>query len=128
MCLNAIRRLCNVHKVVLLCFGTAPAKMAFEADEQLENRFEIVELSPLTPADFIEFGTVLAGAMPLRETSEWTAPMFEKAYELTGGYVGRTAYLIKEAAAEAVRTGVERISADIIEEPELATRLPSPQH
>lgn len=123
VCLNAIRRLCNVHKIALLCFGTPPARAAFEADEQLENRFEIIELSPLDPPDFIEFVTVLAGAMPLRLRTEWTSAMFDKAYELTGGYVGRAAYLVKEAAVEAVRTGSERINAEIIDEPELATRL-----
>ena len=89
VCLNAIRRLCNVHKVSLLCFGTPPAKMAFEADEQLENRFEIVELAPLAPADFVEFVTLLSEAMPLQFTAEWTSQMLDTAYELTGGYVGR---------------------------------------
>src|SRR5690606_38662043 len=85
--------------------------------------FEIFELSPLNPPDFIEFVTVLAGAMPLRLHTEWTGAMFDKAYELTGGYVGRAAYLVKEAAAEAVRTGSEKITTEIIEAPELGTRL-----
>lgn len=123
VCLNAIRRLCNVHKVSLLCFGTPPAKMAFEADEQLENRFEIVELAPLAPADFVEFVTLLSEAMPLQFTAEWTSQMLDMAYELTGGYVGRAAYLIKESAIEAVRIGTEQITAEIIQAPELATRL-----
>lgn len=123
ICLNAIRRLCNVHRVALLGFGTSAAMTALQADEQLENRFETFHLRPLSPSEFTEFVDLQAGAMPLQEKTVWTTPMLERAYELTLGYVGRAAYLIQEAAAEAVFIGSERITAEILDGEALATSL-----
>ena len=121
--LNAIRRLCNVHRMALLGFGTAAAMTALQGDEQLENRFETFELRPLTPPEFREFVELLTGAMPLREPTSWSLSMLERAYELTSGYVGRASYLVQEASAQAVLSGSERITPEILESPELTNSL-----
>lgn len=128
ICLNAIRRLCNVHRMALLGFGTAAAMTALQGDEQLENRFETFELRPLAPPEFAEFVELLTGAMPLRSVTSWSVGMLERAYELTNGYVGRAAYLIQEASAQAVLSGVEKITLAILESPELSSSLAALQH
>lgn len=123
VCLNAIRRLCNVHRMALLGFGTAAAMTALQGDEQLENRFETFELRPLTPPEFSEFLDLLTGAMPLREPTSWSVKMLERAYELTSGYVGRASYLVQEASTQALLSGSERITPAILESPELSNSL-----
>jgi len=123
VCLNAIRRLCNVHRMALLGFGTAAAMTAFQGDEQLENRFETFELRPLAPPEFREFVELLSGAMPLRERTSWSVSMLERAYELTSGYVGRASYLVQEASAQAVLSGSEQITDAILESDELINSL-----
>lgn len=123
VCLNAIRRLCNVHRMALLGFGTAAAMTALQGDEQLENRFETFELRPLAPPEFREFVELLSGAMPLREPTSWSVSMLERVYELTSGYVGRASYLVQEASAQAVLSGYEQITAAILESNELSNSL-----
>ena len=128
VCLHAIRRLCNVHSMAMLGFGTAAAMTALQADEQLENRFEIHELRPLAPGEFAEFLDLLTGAMPLAIETTWTTAMLERAYELTQGYVGRSAYLVQEAAIEAVLGGDEQITAEILNSDGIAASLAALEH
>lgn len=123
LCLNAIRRLCNVHRMALLGFGTAAAMTALQGDEQLENRFEIFELRPLAPVEFAEFVELLSGAMPLRLPTSWTQAMLERGFELTGGYVGRAAHLVQEASTQAVLSGAEQITPSILDSPDLSSSL-----
>lgn len=128
VCLNAIRRLCNVHRMALLGFGTAAAMAALQGDEQLENRFETFELRPLSPSEFGEFIELMSGAMPLRQPTSWSVHMLERAYELTSGYVGRASYLVQEASVQAVLTGSEQITGDILESRELSNSLAALKH
>lgn len=123
VCLNAIRRVCNVHRVQVLGFGTTAAMTALGADEQLENRFEAFELRALAPAEFRAFIELLTDAMPLREPTVWSIQMLERGYELTSGYVGRASYLVQEASALAVLSGKERIGSSIIRSSELQSTL-----
>ncbi|WP_312782308.1 TniB family NTP-binding protein [Brevundimonas sp.] len=128
VCLNAIRRLCNVHRMALLGFGTAAAMTALQGDEQLENRFETFELRPLAPREFREFVELLTGAMPLKEPTSWSVSMLERAYELTGGYVGRASYLVQEASTQAVLSGSEHITEAILQSGELSNSLAALRH
>jgi hypothetical protein len=128
VCLNAIRRLCNVHRMALLGFGTAAAMTALQGDEQLENRFETFELRPLSPSEFGEFMELLSGAMPLRQPTSWSVHMLERAYELTSGYVGRASYLVQEASVQAVLSGSEQITGSILESRELSNSLAALKH
>lgn len=128
VCLNAIRRLCNVHRMTLLGFGTAAAMTALQGDEQLENRFETFELRPLAPPEFRELVELLTGAMPLRQPTSWSVSMLESAYELTGGYVGRASYLVQEASAQAVLSGTEQITETILKSSELSNSLAALRH
>ena len=123
VCLNAIRRLCNVHKIALLAFGTAPAMTALQADEQLENRFEAHELRPLEHGEFEEFVSLFAGSLPLSIETRWTPAMLERAYGLTRGYVGRAAHLVRQAAIAAVLKGDEQITEAILNSDEISTSL-----
>lgn len=128
VCLNAIRRLCNVHRMALLGFGTAAAMTALQGDEQLENRFETFELRALAPPEFREFVELLTRAMPLRQPTFWSVSMLERAYELTSGYVGRASYLVQEASAQAVLSGSEQITEAILESGELSNSLAALRH
>lgn len=128
VCLNAIRRLCNVHRMALLGFGTAAAMTALQGDEQLESRFETFELRPLAPPEFREFVELLTGAMPLRQPTSWSVSMLERAYELTSGYVGRASYLVQEASAQAVLSDSEQITEAILESGELSNSLAALRH
>ena len=128
VCLNAIRRLCNVHRMALLGFGTAAAMTALQGDEQLENRFETFELRLLALPEFREFVELLTGAMPLRHPTSWSVSMLEHAYELTNGYIGRAAYLVQEACAQAVLSGSEQITEAILKSGELSNSLAVLRH
>ena len=123
ICLNAIRRLCNVHKIALVGFGTAPAMTALQADEQLENRFEAHELRPLEHDEFEEFVSLFASSLPLSIETLWTPAMLDRAYGLTHGYVGRAAYLVQEAATAAVLSGDEQITETILNSDEISASL-----
>lgn len=123
VCLNAIRRLCNVHNIALVGFGTASAMTALQGDEQLENRFEAHELRALELNQFEEFVLLFTDSLPLSIETQWTPAMISRAYGLTGGYVGRAAYLIQEAATEAVLSGDEQITEAILNSDEISASL-----
>lgn len=123
ICLNAIRRLCNVHRIALLCLGTAAAQTVINSDEQLQHRFAIFQLAPLERDEFEQFGAKLSAVMPLKVTTQWTRSMFDRAYELSEGFPGRFADLIQDAAMLAAETGAEQLTEDILESTILASRL-----
>ncbi len=123
ICLNAIRRLCNVHGIALLCLGTAAAQTVINSDEQLQHRFSIVRLEPLEREEFEAFCAKLTAAMPLRVNTRWTSGMIDQAYDLTEGYVGRVADLIQDAAILASESGAEQITPEILGSTSLATLL-----
>jgi len=123
ICLNAIRRLCNVHGLALLCLGTAAAQTVINSDEQLEHRFSVIPLEPLEREEFEAVCAKLTAAMPLRVSTHWTPGMVDQAYDLSEGYTGRVADLIQDAAVLAVETGVEQLTEEILQSATLAGML-----
>jgi type II secretory pathway predicted ATPase ExeA len=123
ICLNAIRRLCNVHGLTLICFGTAAAQSVINADEQLEHRFTVHQLRPLDRAEFELFVRKLTATLGLKIDTRWTTEMVDHAYELTDGYAGRAADLVQDAAVLALENGSEAITDDMIRSTELVQSL-----
>lgn len=63
-----------------------------------------------------------------RQGPSWSVHMLERAYELTSGYVGRASYLVQEASVQAVLSGSEQITGDILESRELSNSLAALKH
>jgi len=112
--LNVIRFLANDLRVPLICVGTDLARQALLTDPQLAERFEAFHLERW--ADDRHLAQLLASLgsiLPLRRPSDLaTAAVRRRVLEMTGGVTVRIFRLIETVAAEAIRDGSERITAD----------------
>ena len=112
--LNALRFLANDLKVALVCASTDPARQALLSDAQLAERFEAFELRPWeNDAAFARLLRSLAATLPLRRPSDLeSAGVRERIMALSDGVTARIFRLIETAAAEAIRTGRERLDLE----------------
>jgi replication-associated recombination protein RarA len=112
--LNTLRFLANDIKLPLICAGTGNAKRALMTDQQLADRFEIMELSRWRNDE--AFNRLLAsflGLLPLRQRSDLLAPAVRKALlDHSDGVTVRIVRLIEALAIDAIRSGRERIDME----------------
>jgi hypothetical protein len=112
--LNTLRFLANDIKLPLICAGTGNAKRALMTDQQLADRFEIMELSRWRNDE--AFNRLLAsflGLLPLRQQSDLLAPAVRKALlDHSDGVTVRIVRLIEALAIDAIRSGRERIDME----------------
>ena len=107
-----LRNLGSVTGVSLGCFATKEIAYVLRQDEQLANRFEPLTL-PRWQFEDIEYAKLLATferQLPLWRPSQLTEPDLAQHILLAAnGLVGGIAGLLRQAAVEAIRTGLERI-------------------
>jgi replication-associated recombination protein RarA len=112
--LNTLRFLANDIKLPLICAGTGNAKRALMTDQQLADRFEIIELSRWRNDE--AFNRLLAsflGLLPLRQPSDLLTPAVRKALiDQSEGVTVRIVRLIEALAIDAIRSGRERIDME----------------
>lgn len=116
--LNLLRYISNENQIHLVCCGIATAVRALQSDEQLANRFEHWPLpkwrsnnTTRTLLNTIEM------TLPLREASNLSATdTMQGIVRLSEGTIGEIVRLISTAAAEAIRSGKERIDATLLDE------------
>ena len=114
--LNAIRFLANDLRISLVCVGTYEANQALMTDQQLADRFEAAELPPWeNDAAFQQLLLSFESILPLRRPSNLRDPqVHQRILSLTEGVMVRICRLLEAAAAEAIRTGEERIDLPLL--------------
>lgn len=119
--IDTLKFLSNDLSLPIVAFGPAEALNVFSSDPQLDNRFKKAVL-PLWEGD-IEFRRYLASyekLLPLKQASN-LREMTLSNYILhkTNGTIGEITDVVKLAAMEAIRTGKEQITKQILDKVDL---------
>src|SRR6516162_205287 len=116
--LNAIRFLANDLQIPLVCLGTEEANRALMTDQQLADRFAAAELPAWeNDAAFEQLLLSFESVLPLRRPSDFRDPrIHQRILSLTEGVLGRICRLMEAAAIEAIRSGDERISLNLLKD------------
>ncbi len=114
--LNLVRFLGNELRIPLVGVGTREAYLAVRSDDQLENRFAPLTL-PRWQADEEACSLLasFAASFPLRRPSRIATPEMA-GYLLTRseGTIGELAHLLTDAAVEAIESGEEAITQQVL--------------
>lgn len=116
--LNLLRWLGNELQIPLVAVGTTEALHAVQSDDQLANRFEPMGLPPWRNGEeYRQLLSTLEAVLPLRRPSHLAEPMLaEKILSTAEGILGEIVSIVTRAAARAVTTGAEAITAKLIDE------------
>lgn len=124
--LDTIKFLMNELSLPILTLGTSQAPSAMQVDEHLNARFKYREL-PIWKRDeyLTNFLDTLEKALPLRNRSCLSSPVLStELIKLSNGILQTIVQLVTHAAAHAVETGEEQITAKLLQralfEPPLA--------
>jgi DNA polymerase III delta prime subunit len=115
--LNLLRWLGNELQIPLIAVGTADAMHAIQSDDQLANRFEPVPLPKWRAGkEYEQLLRTLEAVLPLRKPSHLSeAPLAGKILSVSEGILGEVISIVTRAAALAVSSGTEMISAKTID-------------
>ena len=115
--MNAIKMLCNELQIPIVGVGTRDAIRVLHTDPQHASRFDVAEL-PTWKLDK-EFQKLLfpfQGILPLKKGSNLQSPeLATRIHTISGGNLGNVHRLLTACAVEAINTGTEQITLDIIE-------------
>lgn len=117
-CRNAFKGLSNRLQIPIVLIGTDEAKQVIEGDLQVRNRYPVLELVPFENDESFEtLLYTLESRLPLRKTSNiFINPLRNYIYELSKGFLGNVAIILKESAIEAIERGSEKINKNIIDD------------
>ena len=113
-----LREIGSVTGVSLGCFATREIAYVLRQDEQLANRLELCVLPRWRgdDPDYLRLLATFERALPLRQRSVLTGPETAARILAMGeGLIGGIARVLRRAAAEAVRSGHERIDAAMLD-------------
>lgn len=130
--LDTIKFLMNELSLPILALGTSQAPKAMQVDEHLNARFKHRTL-PVWKLDsyLVNFLEALERVLPLRKPSHLSSlPLSKELLQLSGGILDAMVQLVTFAAAHAVESGDEQITAEGLqraglEPPLAAVRLTS---
>lgn len=116
--MNAIKLLCNELAIPIVGVGTREAVRVLHTDPQHASRFDVVtlprwELNPDFQRLVASFEQVLPLKKPSRLHEDKTVSLL---YAISDGNLGNLHRLLVECAAEAIKTGIEKIDKSIIEQ------------
>ena len=115
--MNAIKMLCNELQIPIVGVGTRDAILVLHTDPQHASRFDVAEL-PTWKLDK-EFQKLLfqfQGILPLKKCSNLQSPeLATRIHTISNGNLGNVHRLLTACAVEAINTGTEQITLDIIE-------------
>jgi type II secretory pathway predicted ATPase ExeA len=116
--LNLLRWLGNELQIPLVAVGTVEALHAVQSDDQLANRFEPIGLPPWRhDAEYRQLLSTLEAVLPLRQPSDLAAQaLADKILSAAEGILGEIVSVVTRAAARAVSSGSESITAKLIDE------------
>lgn len=115
--MNALKLLCNELGIPIVGVGTEEAVRVLHADPQHASRFDVARLG-LWDLDkaFIRLLISFERILPLREPSGLNRPELAKPlHAISGGNLGDLHRLLIECATEAIQSGVERVTPEIVE-------------
>ena len=115
--LNLLRWLGNELQIPLVAVGTAEALRAVQSDDQLANRFEPFALPPWRDGEeYRRLLSTLEAILPLRRPSRLAEPaMVGKILSAAEGILGEIVAVVARAAVQAVTTGAEVVSVEMID-------------
>jgi type II secretory pathway predicted ATPase ExeA len=118
--LVAIKDVMNSLLVPTVALGTEDARIALEADQHLKARFRFRDLPRWKPDDYLRhFLEGLESSLPLKRRSNLgSLTMMRLIVKATGGLTHDMVERLQNAAALAVETGDERITAMLFERAE----------
>lgn len=115
--MNAIKMLCNELQIPIVGVGTKDAIRVLHTDPQHASRFDVAELPTWKlDKDFQKLLFQFQGILPLKKYSNLQSPeLATKIHTISGGNLGNVHRLLTACAVEAITTGTEQITLDIIE-------------
>jgi len=115
-CLNSLKSLANTLGVAIVGFGTERAEHVISTDEQLANRFEVLDLPGWTyNHEWRELLTSFERCLPLRRPSHLDGPALASLlHTKSGGWLGDLVQLLRRAGKQAITSGSECITWDIV--------------
>lgn len=116
--LAAIKGLSNELKISIVAAGTQGAINALNSDPQMKSRFEPTALDRWKlNSEYLRFLASYEQLLPLAEPSQLASrELAPKLYGMAGDTIGGTVKLLKAASANAIKTGVERITARVLDD------------
>ncbi|KPY50381.1 transposase [Pseudomonas savastanoi pv. retacarpa] len=114
--MNVIKLLCNEFVIPVVGVGTEDAVRVLHTDPQHASRFDVFPLRNWElNVDFQRFLKGFESVLPLREPSGLAHPdLASLLHTISQGNTGDLHRLLIECATEAMRSGKEKIDADII--------------
>jgi hypothetical protein len=113
--LNVLRYLSNELEASLVCLGVSEAVDAIRGDVQLVRRLDEHHLPNWRDdAEFSDMIQTLIAAMPLQKKSNLRVKSLKQMLALTGGVTSRIFALVKDLSIDAIRSGEECITDDVI--------------
>jgi len=114
--LDTIKYISNQISLPMVAFGTSEVLNVLARDPQLNNRFKKVHLTQWEcDEDFQRLLKSYEALLPLKEPSDLGEPSLAQfIYSQTNGTIGEIITLIRLAAIEALRSGVEKITVEVI--------------
>ena len=123
--LNVIKFIANELQISIVGVGTRDALNALQTDQQLANRFEPLLLPKWhMNEEYLRLLSSFELMLPLKKPSHLTnSDMATKILAMSEGVLGEAATILKKAAVDAIKSGQEKITKEVLEK--LDWRSPS---
>lgn len=115
--MNAIKTLCNELKIPIVGVGTKLAIQSLHTDPQYASRFDVAELpSWELNLDYQNLLHQFEGILPLHKPSNLHRPEIASLiHTISEGNLGDAHRLLMECAKQAITTGTEQITLEVIQ-------------
>jgi hypothetical protein len=114
--LNTLRFLSNRLQISLVCFGVNEAREAISGDVQLARRFEQITLNRWIADE--QFEALVASILrntPLHNPSVLAPKSLRRMLQITEGITANIFHMINNLAVDAIETGTERLTDEMLE-------------
>ena len=114
--LNSIKSLSNQLSISIIAVGTKDAFHVFQSDPQISSRFDNLILTRWhLDREYLKFLLSYQKLLPLKkEYSLVEKDIASKILSLTNGNIGEITKILKKSAIEAINSGDEKITLDLI--------------
>jgi len=115
--MNSIKSMGNILNIPIVGVGTIDAYKVISYDPQLVSRFDVIKLEKWLPnSSFQRLLSSFEQRLPLKNKSDLhTKELGKRLYEISDGNLGDLHKLLIECSKEAILTGTEKITIDIID-------------
>lgn len=109
--MNAIKNLSNTLKIPIVLSGIKDALRAISTDSQIMSRFRPVFLTKWKmDKEYVSLISTFIASFPLKQESIITQDLAQEILNISQGYIGDIADLLKESAIYAIKTKSEKIT------------------